>query len=183
MINALLVVSALACAQRSEQPPAASPVAFPGLPAPIDRVALLPAVAGRAPRIDCSGWALTDSVGFDLARDEIAAIDERVLARTESLFVILRSQERFASLSPAATYVRQYAGLLRATGRFAYLHAFDPLSFEDLPGFSLPWESLQREPFSICDAGSAVFGILINLQTGELSRLEFSHSFAGRVTY
>ena len=177
------VVTSFACGEDRDEAGRGEPTGMAGLPAPSERFVVLSVDGGRVPRIGCSGWEVIDSVGFTPNDSVVRALDARVVAHVESLFVRLRRDARFSSLSPAAEYVRQYAGIERAAGRYLYVHAFDPGSLASLPGVAVPWDSVHLSAMSLCDGGSTVFGLFVILATGELGRLEFSHSFAGRVEY
>ena len=134
-------------------------------------------------RFGCSAYDVDSGAVFALDSAWVRRTDSAIVQSAESLFSSLRARPNFKHLPPANHYLRQYLGVEREGRRMAYLHAAAPELFAGVPGISFPWESLSRYPISVCDGGSAIFGLFVDVDTGTRTRLEFSDAYSGRVDY
>lgn len=183
MLVLLGVLSAGAGCVRRQGADALSPEAgIVGLPVPESRFTVLAPTATLRRGFGCSAYDLDTGAVFALDSAWVRRVDRAAMQSAESLFASLRGLPSFQSLPRADSYVRQYAGLEREGRRVAYLHASNPALFT-IPGMVISWESLTRHPVQVCDGGAGIFGQFIDLETEARTRLEFSDSYAGRVTY
>lgn len=175
---ATLSLTVAGCAGSTRQP------ATPTSPEPAAALVVsVDAAAGRAARRACTAHSLRAAVDhWRVSRDSVAAFDARVVRHVDSLFALLRSDQRFRHLSSAAQYHRQYLGIWFDGRPLVYVHAVQRTMLQRVGPAARDLHA-DRSLISLCDGGTGVFGLLLDPQTGTIGRLEFGHGLAGPYSY